>query len=447
MLKTLGDQPHAVVEDEDARGAGELAGHVDQHGIAVLQRGDHAVAFDMHDPELRRTGLQLVADPRLAEVVGAAGRVAILSHHGTAAHRRTGCGMRDRHEGILGGLGEGGGALYLADTMDQPLAVHLQYASDIGQPVDAGPRGASAQDVIDEGAVDPGHLGDVGRCQAKLVRAGPQTVGQGVMFGHLFPKGLWIEWDMTGLNWDRQAARTKAKQIAWESRARMEIEKAYFTLPEVLARWSMPEVDLVYLAENDQLRLSVRILNLPIEFGDYEETDDGRCYSIPTERSLFNGLLDLYVQDVFQLFRKGEVSITRFRTAKADYACFYGSRESLTIRKLDLMLRREERDRFEAATGFGGASGMKPAGAFHASADYQSVRCNGCEFRLGPIQAQVVRILHAAAKRGDPWQSGKAVLSQAGSRSLKMADVFKSKKDWALLIESNGRGAYRLAGL
>ena len=90
---------------------------------------------------------------------------------------------------------------------------------------------------------------------------------------------------------------------------------------------------------------------------------------------------------------------------------------------------------------------MKPAGGFHASADYQSVRCHGREFRLGPIQAQVVRILHAAAKQGDPWQSGKAVLSSAGSRSLKMADVFKSKKDWPLLIESNGRGAYRLAGL
>ena len=42
----------------------------------------------------------------------------------------------------------------------------------------------------------------------------------------------------------------------------MEIEKAYFTLPEVLARWSMPEVDLVYLAENDQLRLSVRMTGL-----------------------------------------------------------------------------------------------------------------------------------------------------------------------------------------
>ena len=58
-----------------------------------------------------------------------------------------------------------------------------------------------------------------------------------------------------------------------------------------------------------------------------------------------------------------------------------------------------------------------------------------------------MRILHAAALRGDPWQSGKAMLSQAGSRSLKMADVFKSKKDWPLLIESNKREAYRLAGV
>ena len=39
----------------------------------------------------------------------------------------------------------------------------------------------------------------------------------------------------------------------------MEIEKSYFTLPEILERWSMSEADLVYLAENDQLRLSIRV--------------------------------------------------------------------------------------------------------------------------------------------------------------------------------------------
>jgi hypothetical protein len=89
-----------------------------------------------------------------------------------------------------------------------------------------------------------------------------------------------------------------------------------------------------------------------------------------------------------------------------------------------LVLRREERDRFEAETGFRGASGMRPADAFRASTDYSHIRCSGHDFRLGAIQAQVVRILHAAALRGDPWQSGKAVLASAGSRSLKMSTSY-----------------------
>ena len=37
--------------------------------------------------------------------------------------------------------------------MDQPVAVHLQHARDLGQPVEAGSGGAAAQDVVDEGAV------------------------------------------------------------------------------------------------------------------------------------------------------------------------------------------------------------------------------------------------------------------------------------------------------
>ena len=32
--------------------------------------------------------------------------------------------------------------------------------------------------------------------------------------------------------------------------------------------------------------------------------------------------------------------------------------------------------------------------------------------------------------RGDPWCSGKALLAEAGAKSRKMADVFKSKPDW-----------------
>ena len=86
---------------------------------------------------------------------------------------------------------------------------------------------------------------------------------------------------------------------------------------------------------------------------------------------------------------------------------------------------------------------MEEATFIH-SADYLEVRCNGCRFKLGPIQAEVVRALHEAAQAGAPWQNGKAILSRAGSKSLRMADVFKSQKDWRQLIRSDRRGGYRL---
>lgn len=224
----------------------------------------------------------------------------------------------------------------------------------------------------------------------------------------------------------------------------MEIEKAYFTLPEILDRWSISEADLIYLAENDKLRLSVRVFGVPLELGDYEETHDGEHFRVPSEQSRFSGLLDLYAQDVFQLFRCSEVHLSDFRTPRASYATLYGEADPIFVMIGDLLLRREERDRFEAETGFSGAETGQQLPVFSASPDYQDVRCNGVRFRLGPIQAHVVRALHEAALADAPWQNGKAILQAAGSRSLKMSDVFKSQKHWRDLIRSDRRGAYRL---
>lgn len=109
----------------------------------------------------------------------------------------------------------------------------------------------------------------------------------------------------------------------------------------------------------------------------------------------------------------------------------------------DLLVRREERDRFEAEANFS-RIGSDRSARFLASSDYQYVRLEGREFSLGPIQAQVVRALHEAAEAGSPWRSGQAILSEAGSKSMKMTDVFKSQPHWRELIDSNGRGHYRL---
>ena len=98
----------------------------------------------------------------------------------------------------------------------------------------------------------------------------------------------------------------------------MEIEKAYFTLPEILDRWSISEADLIYLAENDKLRLSVRVFGVPLELGDYEETHEGEHFRVPTEQSYYSGLLELHPRDVFQIFRTAELTVSDFRTPWSD---------------------------------------------------------------------------------------------------------------------------------
>lgn len=223
----------------------------------------------------------------------------------------------------------------------------------------------------------------------------------------------------------------------------MEIEKVYFALPEVLERWSITEDDLIYLAENDELRLSIRVFGLPLEFGDFDEEPDGRPFRIPTDQIIFSGVVDLHACDVFQLFRCGEAHLCEFRSAHSDYASLWDAAEPLYVVIGDLLMRRDERDRYEIAKGFCAGAHMEER-TFIASRDYSEVRCNGHRFQLGPIQAAVVRALHRSAQVGLPWQNGKNILSEAGSLSLRMSDVFKSKNNWRDLIRSDRRGNYRI---
>ena len=117
--------------------------------------------------------------------------------------------MRDRHEGFIRVLNERRRALDIPDSVDQPVAVHLQHPGDGAQLFHAGPRRAAAQDIVDEGSVDAGHLGDMRGAEAELLGPCPETVGKGMMLGHVFLNRLWIKKDKTGLNGWRQANRNK----------------------------------------------------------------------------------------------------------------------------------------------------------------------------------------------------------------------------------------------
>ena len=226
----------------------------------------------------------------------------------------------------------------------------------------------------------------------------------------------------------------------------MEIPKEYFTLEEVLRRWKIPAVDLRYLAETDQIRLSFLVFHHEVELGCWEEVDVGRRHRIPWHYGKYRGLLDLYADDVHALFRLGEWRITQFRHVDADYGHLIQFDDHIDLRLDDLYLRQDERARIEQGYGFGPprTACQTAGGGFQATPDYRAVVIAHRAFKLGPIQAKIVELLHRAARDGVPWQSGKVILTRAGSRCLRMQDVFKSQPGWRELIESDGRGAYRL---
>lgn len=224
----------------------------------------------------------------------------------------------------------------------------------------------------------------------------------------------------------------------------MKIDKEYFSLEEIRERWRVPDRDIAYLAETGQLNVSVRVYGIAIEICSMEEDADGIWFRLPHTRTRFHGLLDLHAQDAFRMFRNGGALLSHFLAPDGDHASVLHDAEAIDVRMGDLVVRREERDRYEEKSGFS-AGHATVAAAFTASPDYRKVWLGDEILSLGPIQAEVIRALHAAQLADDPWQSGKTVLTAVGSKSLRMADVFKSKPRWRQLIESNQRGFYRLA--
>ncbi|MCC3861775.1 hypothetical protein [Pseudemcibacter aquimaris] len=225
------------------------------------------------------------------------------------------------------------------------------------------------------------------------------------------------------------------------------IEKDYFTLEEIEARWGMPRRDLVYLAENGLLKVSVRLFGAVIETGYIEEDQEsGQGYTVPCSRDRYRGLMDLRDFDAYKIFTNGSSVISAFDALPMEYAHLLSPEDGLTITTKELVIRREERDRVELKHNLTGDEDHPTNNGLKHNKDFTEVSLNGQTYNLGPIQADVVSRLHRSMLDGGMWRSGKQVLAEAGSQSHRMQDVFKSQKNpsWRELIVSNKRGLYRL---
>jgi CheY-like chemotaxis protein len=101
-----------------------------------------------------------------------------------------------------------------------------------------------------------------------------------------------------------------------------------------------------------------------------------------------------------------------------------------------------------AAAATGRTENPYGGGAFWHASDYSEVRLHDEPFYFrGDVNRAVIRLLHEAVLAGQPWQSGKLTLANAGSSDVegKMSNLLGDHPCWGKLLLSDGHGKYRLA--
>ena len=91
------------------------------------------------------------------------------------------------------------------------------------------------------------------------------------------------------------------------------IEKEYFTLAEVIDALGMPWTDIIYLAENGHLRLSVLVFQLPVDWGYCDHTGQDNFDRTGLEdASNLTGLVDLGDRDAHLILKNGSAAVADF---------------------------------------------------------------------------------------------------------------------------------------
>jgi hypothetical protein len=217
--------------------------------------------------------------------------------------------------------------------------------------------------------------------------------------------------------------------------------KGWFRLAELATCWGVSVADLEDYALDELIELSVFVVNLPAEAG-IVEIDRGVPVTAITDLPVLNGPQPLATASLLDLRRDGQAEVRHFRVAEpGTYLQVRSDLVSLVVRPDDLIVTREERERFERCHGLGTA--RDAAKAFWHSDDFTRVRLDGAEHKFGFKQAAVLQLLWAASHGEQPWLDGRQLLEDAGATSMRLIDLFKRRPVWRRLLKNDGNGRHR----
>lgn len=223
-------------------------------------------------------------------------------------------------------------------------------------------------------------------------------------------------------------------------------QKRWFRIADIARRWAIPPSDIEDYALDELLELAVFVVDVPAEAGSWEPGPHGDL-PLLQDRPILNGPQPLPRASLLEIFRGGESEVRAFRTTSPHtFLHVAPGLPALVVRRDDLIVTREERDRFERQHG---SAVESPDGAsidptvWH-SEDFTSARVAGEWHSFGPKQAAVLRLLTAAAATDKPWCDGKRLLQDSSASTMRLVDLFKRKPEWRQLVLADGKGRYRL---
>ena len=188
--------------------------------------------------------------------------------------------------------------------------------------------------------------------------------------------------------------------------------KSYFHLTEIAKCWDASVEDLACYTLDGLLEISVMTIGARVVIGWLEIADNG-VFRIPEDEKVLNGPQPVISSDLWSVFRGGSAEIVRFKpTGPTGYCELVPDADPILVTLQDLLVTRAERDRFEAKYGLlqsvdTPVEDCAAEPAFFERNDYAEVVLHGEVFRLGLLQAAVVRELHQAAQSDNPWRLGK----------------------------------------
>lgn len=223
-------------------------------------------------------------------------------------------------------------------------------------------------------------------------------------------------------------------------------QRVFYSLTDIQQLWGVTQSELRQWLAYGELTACVW-LPLMIFYEVIEEAEGNRL--VLTRNPIHKeGYMPVFPHHCRSLFSNEQTCLREFPNDEANgrYA-LPDTAEGFQIKFSDLLILHDERIRFETEHEValpisppsrlaGGPNPLDPT--------FRNICYQGKHYRFGDVQAAVLRLLYEATLAGTDWQNGKKLLESAGSRSFTVSNIFKRNKIWRQLVESDGRGLFRL---